>query len=147
MLFSRNLPFEKQHYITFIFVAIYINAVFFLFGYIAYNFFKNKELNLISKISSLKVINKITIIIICFLVICFLKGHNDVFLLTIENPVSFIITSILGTTLILFISTLVKGKLRLFLELCGKNSLHIMGLHKMLISPLYSYFFILYYVY
>lgn len=113
--------------------------LFYLIGYFIYDSFINNGLNIISWIKKVDVKAKIITIIFSLIIVYFLQKPNDVFLLNIVNPYYFIITSIFGTIAIIFTSTIKNIRLQSLLAFCGKNSLHIMGIHKLLISPLYSY--------
>ena len=69
------------------------------------------------------------------------RSDVDVFLLRFGNPLDLVVSGFAGTLLVLMFCNVMRKKVG-WLASVGKYSLHIMGLHKLLISPLYSYVFI-----
>lgn len=113
--------------------------LFYQIGYLAFNFQVHQEMSIFKYIVTSCLTKKICYILIAIIVIYYLNPHADIFLLKVDFPFNLILTSIAGTTALLCISTFNWGIISNMFNSLGKLSLHIMGFHKLLISPLYTY--------
>lgn len=115
---------------------------FYYIGYLIFNLQIHNNTSIFAHITNSSPIRKICYIFISSLIIYYLNPHADVFLLHINFPVNLILTSLSGTTIILCISTFRLGFISTIFSDLGKLSLHVMGFHKLIISPLYFYIII-----
>lgn len=121
------------------FTQALLMQLFYQIGYLSFNFQMHNEVSIFKYIINSSLTKKTCYILISVIIIYYLNPHSDIFLLKVESPFYLILTSIVGTTAILCISSFNWGYISTMFNSLGRLSLHIMGFHKLLISPLYAY--------
>lgn len=130
---------REQIILPFYLTQALLMQFFYQIGYLIFNIKVHNDSSIFKYIIYANITKKLCYTLISIFIIYYLNPHSDIFLLNVNSPLNLILTSIAGTTIILCISSFNCGYISTIFNNLGKLSLHIMGFHKLLISPLYSY--------